>query len=165
MFDPLIAGVHGPYTGDDRAQLLESVRGHFQPFGLCVTDLVPDATDYDMLVVTSDTLADGNALGFEALDCGNSVANNVNVVFLSDEVQIGGTKRAIAISKFAAGLYGLESLGPPATSDLMNRFVAQTLNGATFTEPCLELDSAVCISGTCPQGQQSSFDRLTAAFN
>ena len=165
VFDSEIVGTHGPYTDDDRAQLLELVRGHFEPFGLCVTDLAPDAPDYDMIVVTSDTLGDGNALGFEATDCGDIFPNNVNVVFLSGQVEIGTSKRAIAISKYAAALYGLESLNPPVAADIMNLFVAQTSNGATFTEPCLQIDNPICAAEACPQGRQSSFNRLTAAFN
>lgn len=163
--DPLLVGTYSPYSGPDRVELLNAVRGHFAPFGLCVTDQNPTALDYDLIVVTSDTLGNGNAIAFEALDCGNTSNNNVNVVFLSDKVELGTGKRAIAISRFAAGLYGLESLGPPTPGDIMNMFVGTTNNGAMFTEPCTELANTLCVAESCPQGQQSSFDRLTAAFN
>lgn len=163
--DPALAGTYSPYSGPDRVELLNAVRGHFAPFGLCVTDQNPTALDYDLIVVTSDTLGNGNAIAFEALDCGNISNNNVNVVFLSDKVELGTGKRAIAISRFAAGLYGLESLGPPTPGDIMNMFVGTTNNGAMFTGPCTELANTLCVAESCPQGQQSSFDRLTAAFN
>ena len=95
--DPALAGVYGPYDEDDREELLELVRGHFAPAGICVTDQRPPTPDFDMIVVTTDTLGDGNALGFPNLDCGNTAQNNVNVVFFSSKVNLGTTARAIAL--------------------------------------------------------------------
>lgn len=159
--DAALIGIHGPYTEPDREAVLDLVRGHFAPAGICVTDTRPPTPDFDMIVVTSDTLGAPNSLGFVNLDCGDAELNNVNVVFLSDQVNLGVAVRAIAISKFAGSLYGLEEVD--ANQDIMNRFVGMTSNGATFTEECVPLaEGAVCQpDAACPQGQQSALTRLT----
>ncbi len=163
--DPNLAGDYGAYTPDDRAEVAGLVHGHFEPFGICVTDQPPMALDYDLIVVTSDTFDDNpNALGFARVDCDNAVNNNVGVVFLSDMIEIGTARRAIAISKFAAALYGLEGLSdPPAPQEIMNRFVSSTNNGAEFTDDCLPVADPVCTPVDCEDGMQSSSARLIAA--
>ena len=82
-------------------------------------------------------------------------------MFFSSKVNLGTTARAIAVSKFAGGLYGLEDVS--ASQDIMNQFVASTSNGATFTEECQPLAGpSVCQpDAACVQGQQSALTRLT----
>lgn len=115
--NPLLEGEYGEYTPGDRAQVLALVREHYSPFNVCVTDQRPEALDFDMLVVTSDTQGGNpNGLGFSDVDCGDATGNNVGVLFLSDAIKIGTGRKAVAVSKFAASFYGLESVGEPGES-------------------------------------------------
>ena len=143
--------------------LLESVRAHFAPAGICVTDETPPSVDYDMLVVTSDTFQDEpNALALVHLDCGNTELNNVNVIFLSAQAMLAPATRAIAISKIAAAQYGLEDVDDP--QDIMHQFPGNASNGAMFTEACVLLANAQqCeADSACAGGQQSALTRLMA---
>jgi len=165
--DPNLARDYGPYVNRDRPLLVERVRSHFAPFGVCVVDQQPAAPDYDMVVVTSDTFDNNpNVIGFLSTDCENSESNNVTAVFLSGEIEIGTDRRALVVSKYAASLYGLEQLGAvDAPMEIMNRFVSETNNGATFTDTCYPVDGQMCNPGACADGLQNSVDRLTAAFD
>ena len=163
--NPLLEGRYGPYLGPDRLQLLNAVRGHFAPFELCVTDQEPNDPAYDMLVITSDTFSVDGSFGYVSLDCENVDSNNVNVLFLSEDVDPGPPKRPLLISNFAGRFYGLESLAPETPSDIMNRFVSDTNNGATFSDPCVPVHEAVCItSAICQASHQSASTRLNDAF-
>lgn len=161
----LLEGNYGPYLPPDRIQLLNAVRGHFAPFGLCVTDQEPNAAAYDMLVITSDPFSVEDSFGYVSLDCGNVDNNNVNVLFLSPDVDPGPPKRPLLVSNFAGRFYGLESLDPETPSDIMNRLVSGTDNGATFSAPCIPVFQAVCVpTARCGAAQQSATARLNDAF-
>lgn len=154
------------YTTDDADEVYAHVEEHFSPFNVCLTRDPPAVDDYTMIVVSSETYMDNpNFISGNHYDCGDTVSNSVNVVVLSEEAGLAATTKAIGISKFAARVFGLESVAD-APDDIMNQFVGTTLNGAAFTDTCYaEAGTAPCDAMVaCAAGEQQSGPYLEALF-
>ncbi len=157
-------GTWGPYSNADIDQVMAVVREHWAPYDVCLTTKRPTALDYSMLVFQSATHNnDPNFPGTSAPpDCSNEEGNNVEVAIASDEANLPVTSKAIIVSKFIArGFFGLESVAD-ANADLMNTPIANTLNGATFTDVCHDKFAAsTCATGpTCAVDQQKAHSYL-----
>jgi len=164
--DDFLAREWAGYTTDDADEVYALVEEHFSPFHVCLTREPPAVADYTMIVVSSETFMDNpNFISGDHYDCSDEVSNSVNVVVLSEEAGLAATTKAIGISKFAARVFGLESV-LDAPDDIMNQFVGTTLNGATFTDGCIaksgtpSCDSMV----SCAAGEQQSGPYLEALF-
>jgi hypothetical protein len=126
-----------PYTTDDVEEVFAAVQGHWADFHVCLTREAPDAPDFTMVVVTSETyLGDPNNPGPGRNDCDDEISNSVNISILSEEAGFAVPLKAILISKSIARTFGLDSVD--GVDDIMNAPAASTLNAATFTDECLE---------------------------
>lgn len=153
------------YSTDDADEVYALVEEHWAPFHVCVTRDPPQVPDYTLIVVSSETFqGNPNFIGNSHQDCSDATSNSVNVVVLSEEAGIAPTAKAIGISKFAAKMFGLESVD--AVEDIMNTSVGSTLNAATFTDECLTKTGAfVCESAVdCAMGEQQSGPYLESIF-
>jgi len=162
----VLAGEWPPYAAGDAEMVFELVLPHWAPYDICLTTQPPTAPDYEMIVVQSEPYdGNDNILSLIGPDCGNTTSNNVEVLFLSDGLNLPEITKAIAISKHLAHRFGLDSV--EANGDLMNQFVANTLNGASFEDVCHPLSNvATCAGGlTCPQGLQSAHEILMAVLD
>lgn len=164
--DELLAREWQGYTTDDADEVYALVVSHFEPFHVCLTRDPPAVDDYTMIVVSSETYMDNpNFISGNHYDCGDAVSNSVNVVVLSEEAGLAATTKAIGISKFAARVFGLESVAD-SPDDIMNQFVGTTLNGATFTDTCYtKVAGSTCDSMVaCAMGEQQSGPYLESLF-
>ena len=160
--DATLAGDWPPYAEDDAAMVFELMQPHWAPFDICLTMEEPDALDYEMIVVQSEAYqGNDNILSLTGPDCGNTANNNVTVLFLASGLNLPAITKAIAISKQLAHLFGLDAVDDDG--DLMNQFVAMTLNGASFTDSCIPLIvGATCAGGvSCNEGSQDASEMLT----
>ena len=160
-----LAGDWAPYGADDAEMVFALMQPHWAPFDICLTMQPPQTPDYEMVVVQSEPYDDNdNILSLIGPDCENTASNNVNVLFLSDGLNLPEITKAIAISKHLAHLFGLDDVGDDG--DLMNQFVAMTLNGASFTNTCHPLiGAATCAGGVdCAQGQQDAHEMLSTVL-
>lgn len=158
-----LAGDWPPYGAGDAEMVFDLLVPHWAQYDICVTAQPPAAPDYEMIVVQSEPYdGNDNILSLIGPDCGNTTSNNVEVLFLSDALNLPEITKAIAISKHLAHRFGLDSVED--NGDLMNQFVANTLNGASFADACNPLGTvATCGGGlTCPQGQQNAHEILTS---
>jgi hypothetical protein len=163
--DEFLALEWPPYSTDDADEVYALVEEHWAPFNVCITREAPQVPDYTLIVVSSETFqGDPNFIGNSHHDCSDAQYNSVNVVVLAEEAGIAPTAKAIGISKFAAKMFGLESVDAP--EDLMNMLVGSTLNAATFTDECHTKTGAfVCESAVaCGAGEQQSGPYLESIF-
>jgi hypothetical protein len=158
-------GTWQPYDDPDVDDLFEIVRGHWAPFDICLTRDEPALADYDMIIVTSETLnGNPNNPGHIAADCGDAHANNTGVVILSSEANLATATKGIALSKLMAKVYGLDSV--VGVGDLMNYPISETLNAATFTDTCLPTYGTQQCDGTpgCSATEYNSYALLLSAL-
>jgi hypothetical protein len=161
-----LVGTWPGYTTDDADELFALVEGHFAPFHVCLTRDVPLVPDYSMIVVSSEAFeGNPNVIGFDIIDCGDTAPNSVTIIFLSEKAGLATATKAVGLSKHVAHMFGLDSVAD-APDDLMNQFVALTLNGAGFTETCYaKVTGAMCDSAVgCAAGEQQSGPYLEALF-
>lgn len=158
-------GTWQSYDDPDVDELFELVRGHWAPFDICLTRDEPALADYDMVIVTSETLGGNpNNPGHIAADCGDAHANNTGVVILSSEANLATATKGIALSKLMAKIYGLDSV--VGVGDLMNYPISTTLNGAGFTDACLPTYGTQQCEGTpgCSATEYNSYALLMSAL-
>jgi hypothetical protein len=132
-----LIGDWDPYADDDIDAVVGFVQGHFAPYRICITTEVPTILDYTVMVVTTET-----AMGAEMVvtyihpyDCNNASLDDLEVVFLHPSLNLPPITKAIAISSALGHRLGLDPVDD--TTDLMNRFVGTTNNGASFTAACI----------------------------
>lgn len=134
-----LIGEWDPYADDDIDQIVDIVRGHFAAYSICITTEVPTTLDYTVVMVTTET-APGSEMVVSFIhpyDCGNSNLDDFEGVFLHPSLGLPPITKAIAISAALGHRLGLDPVDEP--SDLMNRYVGTTNNGATFTDVCTAL--------------------------
>ena len=132
-----LVGDWDPYADDDVDAIVGFVQGHFAPYRICITTEVPTILDYTVVVVTTEAAAGSEMVVtfIHPYDCGNMNLNDLEAVFLHPSLNLPPITKAIAISSALGHRLGLDPVDEPA--DLMNRFVGNTNNGATFTPDCL----------------------------
>jgi hypothetical protein len=161
----VLVGSWPAYGDPDAEAVFDTMLAHWASFDICLTMEPPQVADYDMIVVQSVAyMGNDNVVSLGAADCSNTTINNVDVLFLSTNNNLPTITKAIAVSKALAQRFGLDSV--MADEDIMNQFIANTLNGASFTNMCLPLGTASTCGGggPCPAGTQNAFAMLTDIF-